>query len=132
MCTSVDAERNICAHRHLQATLGAPWTPRSVSGYLSYLGSAGCRTNAASSSDPVHWLRRFNAHIDSTILRRRHADSHFQNRLKVDPSRLTANLGKRAQGCLNILPTYGRSKGLVPNWKIEGAMRTSRSFVDQP
>ena len=89
-----------------------------------------CRTNAASSSDPVRWLRRFNAQIDSAILR--NADCHFQNRLKVDPSMLTANLGKPAQGCVNILGTYGRSKGLVPDWKIEGAMRTSRSFVDQP
>lgn len=97
---------------------------------LSYLGSAGCRTNAASSSDPVRWLRRFNDHIDSAILR--NADEHLQNCLTVDPSRLTVNLGKRVQGCLNILRSYGRSKGLVQDWKIEGSMRTSRSFADQP
>lgn len=85
----------------LQASLRACHGPREVAAvsrttsvrYLSW-AAAGCRTNAASSSDPVGCSQRKNCYMDAAVLR----GSLTNTFLMRHPFRLVANLGEPAQG----------------------------------
>ena len=135
MCTSVGRERgteHLCRPRTSWPVTNEPggtsWTSRNVSGYLIWaLPVAGRMLHLLAT---LSVAANANDYIDIATLR--NPDDHLPTCLSVDPSRLTVNPGKRAQGCLDIFRTYGRSKGLGQDWKIESSMRTSRSFVDQP